>query len=84
MRQLIWFRTDLRVRDNTALHAAMTAGPTVAVFLLSETQWQQHHDAPSKVDFWLRNLRVLQAELTQLNVPLLIRVADTWSTALKS
>ena len=78
MRQLIWFRTDLRVRDNTALHAAMTAGPTVAVFLLSATQWQQHHDAPSKVDFWLRNVQSLQAELTQLNVPLLIRVADTW------
>ena len=28
MRQLMWFRCDLRVQDNTALSAAMAAGPT--------------------------------------------------------
>ena len=81
MRQLIWFRTDLRVRDNTALHAAMQAGPTLAVFLLSPGQWHAHDAAPCKVDFWLRNLRTLQAELHQLNVPLLIRQAELWEDA---
>src|SRR5690606_33114885 len=81
MRQLIWFRTDLRVRDNTALHAALQAGPTLAVFLLSPGQWLAHDDAPCKVDFWLRNLRELQAELQQLNVPLLIRHAEHWHDA---
>ncbi|HLD67603.1 MAG TPA: deoxyribodipyrimidine photo-lyase, partial [Pseudomonas sp.] len=30
MRQLIWFRTDLRVHDNRALSAALAVGPTVA------------------------------------------------------
>src|SRR5690606_16738762 len=81
MRQLIWFRTDLRIRDNSALHAAMQAGPTLAVFLLSPGQWRAHDDAPCKVDFWLRNLRELQAELQQLNVPLLIRHAEHWQDA---
>lgn len=80
MRQLIWFRTDLRIRDNTALCAAMSAGPTVAVFILSPAQWKQHHDAASKIDFWLRNVQALQNELAQLNVPLLIRVANEWDT----
>ncbi|MHB1371698.1 MAG: deoxyribodipyrimidine photo-lyase, partial [Pseudomonadaceae bacterium] len=32
MTQLIWLRRDLRVSDNTALSAAMAAGPTIALF----------------------------------------------------
>ena len=83
MLQLMWFRTDLRVTDNTALAAAMQAGPTVAVFLLSPGQWQQHDDAPCKVDFWLRNLAELSRELQRLNVPLLVREADDWGAAPK-
>ncbi|MDX1369726.1 deoxyribodipyrimidine photo-lyase, partial [Pseudomonas sp.] len=79
--QLLWLRTDLRVQDNSALAAAMAAGPTVALFLLSPGQWQAHDDAPSKVDFWLRNLAELSRELGALNVPLLVRQADDWSAA---
>ncbi|WP_172147569.1 deoxyribodipyrimidine photo-lyase [Pseudomonas tumuqii] len=79
--QLLWLRTDLRVHDNSALAAAMAAGPTVALFLLSPRQWQAHDDAPSKVDFWLRNLSEVSRELGALNVPLLVRQADHWSEA---
>ncbi|MFZ3152930.1 deoxyribodipyrimidine photo-lyase [Pseudomonas sp.] len=79
--QLMWFRTDLRVQDNSALAAALSSGPTVALFLLSPGQWLAHDDAPSKVDFWLRNLRALASELGKLNVPLLVREADNWSAA---
>ena len=79
MRQLTWFRTDLRVRDNTALSAAMQAGPTVAVYVISPAQWRSHDDAPHKVDFWLRNLRLLKSSLEKLNVPLLIRHVDDWN-----
>lgn len=78
MRQLVWFRTDLRVQDNSALAAAMQAGHTVALYIISPGQWLAHDDAPAKVDFWLRNLRALQSRLAQLNVPLLIRQADSW------
>ena len=56
MRQLIWLRSDLRLHDNTALSAAMAAGPTLAVYLISPEQWREHDDAACKVDFWLRNL----------------------------
>ncbi|NLC21563.1 MAG: deoxyribodipyrimidine photo-lyase [Halomonadaceae bacterium] len=78
MRQLIWFRTDLRVQDNSALAAAMQAGPAIALFIITPGQWLAHDDAASKVDFWLRNLRALQSRLAQLNVPLLIRRAENW------
>jgi deoxyribodipyrimidine photo-lyase len=81
MLQLIWFRSDLRVQDNSALAAAMSSGPTVALYLLSPGQWLAHDDAPSKVDFWLRNLKELASALGKLNVPLLIRTADNWSAA---
>ncbi|WP_193074412.1 deoxyribodipyrimidine photo-lyase [Pseudomonas sp. FME51] len=79
--QLIWFRNDLRVHDNTALTAALEAGPTVALFLLSPTQWRAHDEAPAKTDFQLRNLQALADELRQLNIPLLVRMADSWSAA---
>lgn len=81
MRQLIWFRSDLRVSDNTALAAALQAGPALAVFLITPGQWRAHDEASCKVDFWLRNLKTLEAQLRQLNVPLLIRHAEHWSDA---
>lgn len=81
MRQLIWFRNDLRIHDNSALSAALQTGPTLAVFTLSPQQWLAHDDAPCKVDFLLRNLTELQQSLATLNVPLLIRTADPWQHA---
>ncbi|MCJ1885827.1 deoxyribodipyrimidine photo-lyase [Pseudomonas sp. LA21] len=80
-RQLLWLRTDLRLRDNTALAAAAERGPVIALFLLSPGQWREHDDAACKVDFWLRNLRELHAGLAGLNIPLLVRTADRWSDA---
>lgn len=79
--QLIWLRSDLRQHDNTALAAAAERGPTVAVYLLSPEQWQQHDDAPCKIDFWLRNLRELSKSLGELNIPLLLRTAPHWDQA---
>ncbi|QTD36157.1 deoxyribodipyrimidine photo-lyase [Pseudomonas fluorescens] len=79
--QLIWLRSDLRQHDNTALAAAAERGPTVAVYLLSPLQWQEHDDAPCKIDFWLRNLRELSKSLGALNIPLLIRTAPHWDQA---
>lgn len=83
-RQLVWFRTDLRTRDNSALTAAMQTGPTLAIYLITPGQWREHDDAPVKTDFWLRNLRELHEKLAQLNVPLLIRNVDYWDNAAES
>ncbi|WP_447746084.1 deoxyribodipyrimidine photo-lyase [Pseudomonas nicosulfuronedens] len=80
-RQLVWLRSDLRLRDNSALHAAAERGPVIVCYLLSPGQWQRHDDAPCKVDFWLRNLRELRASLDKLHVPLLIRTTDLWDQA---
>ncbi|MDY7220482.1 deoxyribodipyrimidine photo-lyase [Denitrificimonas sp. JX-1] len=79
--QLLWLRNDLRTQDNTALNAALQAGPTIAIVLISPLQWQTHHDAACKVDFWLRNLAELQQRLSTLNVPLVIRSSELWQKA---
>ena len=81
MPRLLWLRSDLRVRDNTALAAAAAAGPLLAVYLLSPAQWRAHDDAPCKVDFWLRNLAELSRDLAALNIPLLLRCAERWDDA---
>ncbi|PZR41359.1 MAG: hypothetical protein DI524_11950, partial [Ectopseudomonas oleovorans] len=31
MQQLMWFRSDLRTQDNTALSRAMSSGATIAL-----------------------------------------------------
>ncbi|MFK4133145.1 deoxyribodipyrimidine photo-lyase [Pseudomonas luteola] len=81
MTQLVWFRTDLRVRDNTALAAACATGPVLALYLITPEQWQEHDDSPAKVDFWRRNLKVLAETLHTLNIPLLIRQVARWADA---
>ena len=75
---LYWFRTDLRITDNTALHYATQNGQTVALFIITAKQWLRHDDAACKIDFWLRQLQQLRQELDALNIPLLIRYCDVW------
>ncbi|MDX2132831.1 MAG: deoxyribodipyrimidine photo-lyase [Planctomycetota bacterium] len=78
MRTLVWFRSDLRVEDNTALwHAARVRGGVVGVFVVSPGEWRSHEYAPVKVGFILRTLRELSASLAALQIPLLVAHAPT-------
>ncbi len=80
-RPLVWFRRDLRVRDNTALYEAANAATRglVAAFVICPEQWRNHDDAPVKVDFWLRNLKELKSALAHRNIPLVVVDAPTES-----
>jgi deoxyribodipyrimidine photo-lyase len=82
MRALVWFRSDLRVSDNTALYHACTQadGGVVAVFAICSKQWAEHDWGGSKVDFVLRNVRALSEELAKLNIPLLIVRASRFAS----
>jgi deoxyribodipyrimidine photo-lyase len=78
MRSLLWFRSDLRTRDNPALSRACAmadAGPdggVVACFAISPGEWREHDAAAVKIDLILRTLRSLRAALAKLNIPLRI------------
>ena len=77
--QLMWFRSDLRVRDNPALYHCMQAGPTMAVYCLTSGQWRLHGVSEIKISLILRQLKDLQQQLGQLNVPLKVIAAETFS-----
>ena len=79
MPSLVWFRRDLRVHDNSALHhAAKESDELIGLFIITPQQWKEHDDADVKISFWIENLRCLSEELGKLNIPLLIRACDSF------
>lgn len=74
MRALVWFRSDLRVDDNPALHGAVRTADrgVIAVYAICPKQWIEHDWGSAKVEFVLRSLRSLSDRLERLNMPLLI------------
>ncbi|MCW5775268.1 MAG: deoxyribodipyrimidine photo-lyase [Phycisphaeraceae bacterium] len=83
MRPIVWFRSDLRTRDNPALSAATRVADrgVVAVFLIAAKQWREHDCSPARVDFVLRTLAELSTSLRRLNVPLRILHAPRFADA---
>ncbi len=79
-RQLVWFRSDLRVRDNPALRGARDeAGPdgVVALLAICPRQWRVRHDwGDAKADFVLRAMHALADELRDKRMPLKVVVRD--------
>ena len=82
MRALVWFRSDLRAADNTALDAACHAATrgVVAVFAITPAQWRDGHDwGKPKTDFVLRAAKELSEKLAGLNIPLKIVTTETFA-----
>lgn len=72
-----WFKSDLRLQDNHALHLAATRAraaqvPLIGVYLVSPQDFQAHLRAPIRVDFMLRTLQVMKDDLAQLDIPLYV------------
>jgi deoxyribodipyrimidine photo-lyase len=72
MKGLVWFREDLRVNDNTALHHAATncKDGMSAVFFIDKQFWSHHDMAPVRQDFLLQGIELLQADLARLHIDL--------------
>lgn len=81
MRALVWFRSDLRLDDNPALHAACARSDSgvVAVFVVTPAQWRAHDWAPVKVDFVRRTLEGLSSALAERNIALRILTVPEFS-----
>lgn len=79
---LLWFRNDLRLHDNNAVHffleqAQQTPCHCQAIFFITPKQWQQHNLASIKIDLIYRHLDWLEKQLAALNIKLsIIEVAD--------
>ncbi|KAH9943504.1 DNA photolyase, FAD-binding/Cryptochrome [Epithele typhae] len=71
-----WMRMeDLRIRDNRALsqasqQAQLEGVPLIALFVFSPQDYVAHDRSPRRIDFTLRNLKIIRAELAKLDIPL--------------
>lgn len=80
MRGLIWFKKDLRINDNTALHhAAKECAQLLAVYVIDEDMWRNNNISNRQINFILAGITQLQTELATLNIPLRIITCDTAS-----
>ncbi len=76
-----WFKWDLRTGDNKALHLASKKAqekgvPLIGLYIVSPQDFEAHLTAPIRVDFVLRTLEVLKADLDKLDIPLYVETVD--------
>ena len=71
---LVWFREDLRIRDNKALYfaAQQCQSGIIGVYIIDPAFLKKHDTAACRMEFTLRGLSALSADLSALNIPLLI------------
>ncbi len=72
-----WFRRDLRIADNTSLHAASKTGlPVIPVYFLSQWREVHHWTGPKRQHFLCGNLHSLARNLETLDGRLIVRCAE--------
>jgi deoxyribodipyrimidine photo-lyase len=83
MTSLVWFRNDLRLRDNPALHkAAEEKQGVIALYVHCDAYVKRFPIAPVRLDFTRRHLLLLTKELARFNISLqVIHVKKTVAIA---
>ncbi|KAK1991670.1 DNA photolyase [Colletotrichum falcatum] len=76
-----WFKMDLRTSDNRSLslasEKAKAAGvPLIAMFIISPQDYEAHLTAPIRLDFMIRTLHILRADLAKLDIPLYVETVE--------
>jgi deoxyribodipyrimidine photo-lyase len=81
MRGLVWFKDDLRIHDNPALYQATLQcdDGVIAVYILDPNMWKKHDTSPCRVEFVLRGLKELEANLRKINIPFILRKVNNIS-----
>ena len=81
MRGVVWFRTDLRIDDNPALHNALdNCEEVIGIYIFSQLQWKAHNESNVKLEFLLENLTLLEKSLSKLNIPLITINTDSFDS----
>jgi len=81
-----WMRMeDMRISDNRALAAASAYAvkqglPLIALFVLSPGDYKAHDRSPRRIDFTIRNLKILKESLAELHIPLCTLVHNIRAT----
>ena len=69
---IVWFRRDLRLRDNPAFYHGVKKGPVIAVYMLCEDQWNQHSLAKRQRSLIVEHLKALEESLSKQAIPLVV------------
>ncbi|KAK9458181.1 DNA photolyase, FAD-binding/Cryptochrome [Dipodascopsis uninucleata] len=77
-----WFKRDLRIQNNRSLfEASRTARaegvPLVCVYIFSPQDYDAFLTSACRVEFELQTLEILKKDLSKLNIPLSIQIAET-------
>ncbi|KAL8972455.1 MAG: hypothetical protein Q9183_000542 [Haloplaca sp. 2 TL-2023] len=76
-----WFKNDLRTLDNKSLNLASKLAkshgvPLICLHIVSPQDYKAHMTSPARVDFVLRTLKVLKADLADRDIPLHVETVD--------
>ncbi len=70
---IVWFRRDLRIKDNESLIKAAELGDIIALYIYDE------QDIGGAQKWWLyHSLQSLRKDLSKYNIPLILRKGDTF------
>lgn len=83
---LVWFRADLRVRDNPALAAACQSATAkvLALYIATPGQWQQHDMSARQAHYLWAHLDDLQHNLAERGIPLTVLQVDDFAASIDS
>ena len=76
-----WFKCDLRITDNKALHLASEKAksngvPLICMHIISPQDYKAHVTSAVRVDFVLRTLEVLKEDLAALDIPIYVETVE--------
>ncbi|WP_027077712.1 DASH family cryptochrome [Maribacter antarcticus] len=82
MNNLVWFRNDLRVQDNTSLLKALTGEKVIGVYCFDDTYFKKDEFGFNKTEkfraqFLIETITQLESNLKALNIPLFIYIGDS-------
>lgn len=74
--QVVWFKRDLRTTDHEALYRACAVGPTLCLYVIEPSYWQQDSTSNRQWLFVREALVDLDAQLRALNGRLVVQQGD--------
>lgn len=77
---LVWFRSDLRVLDNSALWNAINSDELIACFLIPIKQWKSYGLGERKIQFVRESAEELKEKLASIGISLLIEEVGRFSS----
>ncbi len=73
MIHVVWYKRDLRTHDHRPLVEAARRGPVLPLYVIEEEYWRLPDTSLRQWSFITECLRELDAELSRLGQPLILR-----------